>query len=49
MKSIGSTLIFSCEFAEIKLEKKGRVFQSARYHLNILCVKNEEEIATFTE
>jgi hypothetical protein len=26
MKSIGSSLIFSCEFAEIKLEKKGMVF-----------------------
>jgi hypothetical protein len=49
LNAIGESLIFSFEIAEIKLEKKGRVFQSARYHLNILCVKNEEEIATFTK
>jgi hypothetical protein len=36
MKSIGSTLIFSCEFAEIKLEKKDRVFPLGRYNFNML-------------
>ena len=36
MKSIGKTLIFDFEIAEIKLEKKDRVFPLGRNTLNML-------------
>jgi len=34
LKSIGKTLIYNFHIAEIKLEKKGRVFQSKSYNPN---------------
>ena len=43
MKSIGNTLIFNFEFAEIKQEKNCRVFLFEKYNLYVVVLKMSEK------